>query len=290
MSKVTEVFQNKQQTFSFELFPPKTPEGYEKLLHTIDDLCKLKPDYISCTYGAGGGSRDRTLDIVKHVQNNNHVPSVHHLTCVYHSKDDMKTIVDAIQNAGIRNILALRGDPPKDQPDWQPGAHNFKYSSELVSFIRKNFNDHFSLAVAGFPEGHILCPDRQQDAKHLKQKIDAGADWIITQLFFNNQDYIDYVKRVRGLGVQKRILPGVLPITDYPALLPFCAICGATVTDEVHRIFKPIENDKEKTLKAGIDFAVRQCRELLAAGAPGIHFYCLNKVHPVDEILKSVRP
>jgi len=287
--KLTDVFKNTPRTFSFELFPPKTPEGYEKLLHTIDELCKLKPDYISCTYGAGGGSRDRTLDIVKHIQNTKHVTSVHHLTCVGHTKEEMKGIIDAIKASGVHNILALRGDPPKDQPNWQPGPDNFKFSSELVSFIRKNYGDHFGIAVAGFPEGHVLCPDRAQDAQHLKQKIEAGADAIITQLFFNNQDYFDYVKRLRNLGIQTRIIPGVLPITDYQALLKFCTLCGATVTKEVHQIFEPVQADKDKTLQAGIDFAIKQCQELLAGGAPGIHFYCLNKIHPVDTILQSIR-
>ena len=143
--------------------------------------------------------------------------------------------------------------------------------------------------MAGFPEGHVLCPDRDQDARYLKKKTDAGADFVITQLFFNNRDYFDYVGRLRKLGVTNRVIPGILPITNYPSLVKFCALCGATVTEEIHKIFNPIQNDHEKTLKAGIDFAVRQCRQLLDGGAPGLHFYCLNKTSPTDQILKAVR-
>ena len=289
MKKITDLFKTREKTFSFELFPPKTPEGFQKLLGTIEQLCALKPDFISCTYGAGGGNRDKTFDIVQHIQEKHQCISVAHLTCVLHTKEEIKNILTDIQNRGINNVLALRGDPPQDNPGWTPGAENFKYSSELCAFIRRNFGDHFGIGVAGFPEGHILCRDRERDAQYLKIKIDNGADFVITQLFFNNQDYFDYVKRLRTIGVQARVLPGILPITDYPGLLRFCNLCGATVTEEVKRIFEPIQNDKEKTLEAGITFAVRQCRELLTGGAPGLHFYTLNKLHPTDAILNEVR-
>jgi len=143
--------------------------------------------------------------------------------------------------------------------------------------------------VAGFPEGHILCPDRERDAEFLKLKIEAGADFVITQLFFDNKDYFEYIDRLRRSGVDVRVIPGILPITDYGALQRFCSLCGATVTDEVKKIFEPIQDDKEATVRAGVEFAIRQCKELLDGGAPGIHFYCLNKLHPTDEILKAVR-
>ena len=159
----------------------------------------------------------------------------------------------------------------------------------MVAFIHQHFQDHFSIGVAGFPEGHILCPDRDLDAKYLKNKIDHGADYVITQLFFEPQDYFDYVARLRKLGVTARIIPGILPITDYPALVRFCGMCGASIPKQVHDIFKPIAEDKEKTLSAGIDFCLKQSRTLLNGGAPGLHFYTLNKIHPVDKILKELR-
>jgi len=289
MQRIRDLFARQAKTYSFELFPPKTDKGYGNLLKTIAQLCELQPDYISCTYGAGGGNREKTFDIVQHIEEHHRVIGMAHLTCVLNTKDDVRTIVEDIKSRGTRNILALRGDPPQDQPDWQPTDDNFKYSSELVAFIREHFGDYFGVAVAGFPEGHILCPDRERDAEFLKLKIDAGADFVITQLFFDNRDYFSYIDRLRRIGVDVRVIPGILPITNYEALQRFCSVCGATVTDEVKRIFEPIQDDPDRTLKTGIDFAIRQCQELLDGGAPGIHFYCLNKVHPTDEILKAVR-
>ncbi|OGX37801.1 MAG: methylenetetrahydrofolate reductase [NAD(P)H] [Omnitrophica WOR_2 bacterium RIFCSPHIGHO2_02_FULL_52_10] len=288
MNKISELFRTKKRTFSFELFPPKTEQGYAGLLDTIAALAKLHPDFISCTYGAGGGNRGKTLDVVEHIQNKHRVTGLAHLTCVLHTKDEIRNILKEIKARGINNVLALRGDPPQDRPDWKPGAENFKYSSELCAFIREHFADYFTIGVAGFPEGHVLCPDREQDAKYLKIKIDNGADFVITQLFFNNQDYFDYVARLKRLGVSARVIPGILPITNYPSLLKFCDLCGATVTDEIKRLFAPIQDDKEAILQAGIQFAVKQCRELLNGGAPGLHFYCLNKLEPTATILRKL--
>lgn len=289
MEKINEIFNHKSKTFSFELFPPKTDKGFANLLVTIEQLAALKPDFISCTYGAGGGNRDKTLDVVEHIQKKHGIIGLAHLTCVLHTKEEIKNILKDIKSRGIKNILALRGDPPQDNPNWQPGKENFKYSSELCAFVREHFKDYFSIGVAGFPEGHTLCPDKKLDAQYLKTKIDKGADYVITQLFFDNKEYFDYVKRLKDLGVNARIIPGILPITNYQNLVKFCNVCGTTVTDEVKEIFEPIQDDKDTTFKAGIDFAVRQCRELLDAGAPGLHFYCLNKVSPTDKILAGVR-
>jgi methylenetetrahydrofolate reductase (NADPH) len=289
MKKLTDIFAAKARTFSFELFPPKTPEGYAKLLHTIELLCNLKPDFISCTYGAGGGSRDKTLEIVDHIQKKHNTIGVAHLTCVMHTKDEIKNIVEEMKRLKIKNILALRGDPPKEDPNWKPGPQNFQYSSELVEFIRTQFDGYWGIGVAGFPEGHVLCQDRDEDAGFLKKKVDAGADFIITQLFFDNKDYFDYVQRLRQLGVTKRIIPGVLPITDYKALVRFCSLCGASIPQKVHNLFHLIQDNPEKTLAAGTQFAIEQCKELLEHGAPGIHFYALNKIHPVDAILEEIR-
>ncbi len=289
MQQLTQIFNQQLKTISFELFPPKTPEGYNKLKETIATLVTLKPNFISCTYGAGGSSRGKTLDIVEHIQKAHGIPAVAHLTCVMHTKNEIKTILEDMKSRGITHVLALRGDPPRDNPDWQPGPDNFKYSSELVSFIRKHFGNYFTIGVAGFPEGHLLSPNRDTDAAMLKLKIEAGADFIITQLFFNNQDYVDYLTRIRKIGITTPVIPGILPITDYNALIRFCTLCGATITQEVHNIFKPIATDPVKTIDAGIDFCQKQSRELLRLGAPGLHFYTLNKVSPVDKILTNLR-
>ncbi len=289
MNKITEIFSQKTRTYSFELFPPRTEQGLVNLLKTIDDLARLRPDFISCTYGAGGGSRDKTLDIVDHLQSKKQITGLAHLTCVLHTKDEIKTILENTKSRGVKNILALRGDPPLDHPDWQPGEQNFKYSSDLCAFIRKNFGDYYSIGVAGFPEGHILCKDRDKDAQFLKIKTDNGADFVITQLFFDNKDYFSYVNRLRKLGVTARVIPGVLTITNYQSLVKFSQICGAAISPEVKSIFEPIQDNPEKTLEAGIQFAIRQCKDLLKGGAPGLHFYCLNKSHPTDVVLAEVR-
>lgn len=289
MTNLTETFNQKKLTFSFELFPPKTEQGYNNLLNTISELAKLKPDFISCTYGAGGGSREKTFDIVEHIQHKHNISGVAHLTCVLNTKEEIKKILNNIRQRNIQNVLALRGDPPKDNPHWQPGPDNFKYSSELCGFIREHFKGYFTIGVAGFPEGHILCKDRNEDAKFLKIKIDNGADFVITQLFFDNQDYFDYVQRLRHLKVQNRIIPGILPITDYQNLVKFCSLCGASIPKKVKEIFEPIQEDKELTITKGIEFALQQCQELIRQGAPGIHFYCLNKAYPTSEILKRIK-
>ncbi len=289
MKKLGELFKAQSKTFSFELFPPKTPEGYAKLQNTIAQLADLKPDFISVTYGAGGGNRDKTIEIVDLIQKKHNVIGVAHLTCIINTKDEIKNILTEIKSRDINNVLALRGDPPKDNPDWKPNKNNFHYSYELCRFIKQEFKEHFSIGVAGFPEGHILCPDKEQDAKYLKMKVDAGADYVITQLFFDNRDYFDYVARLKRLGVIKRIIPGIVPITDFSGIVNFCKGCGTSIPKKVQDIFSPIQEDKPATLKAGTAFAITQCKELLAGGAPGIHFYTLNKTHPVDVILSQVR-
>ena len=288
MQNLSEIFKKKPRTYSFELFPPKTEQGYQNILQTIAQLSELKPDFISCTYGAGGGSRDKTFDIVEHIQNKHHTVGVAHLTCVLHTKEEIRHILKDIQFRKIQNVLALRGDPPQSDPNWQPTNENFKYSSELCHFIREQFNEYFGIGVAGFPEGHVLCKDRDKDAAFLKIKMDNGADFVITQLFFDNKDYFEYVARLRKLGVKARIIPGILPITDYQGLLRFTNLCGATITPEVKEIFESIQEDKDAVVKAGTEFAIRQCRELLKGGAPGLHFYCLNKLSPTNIILKEV--
>ncbi len=198
-------------TISFELFPPKTPEGSTKLLGTIEQLVGLNPNFFSVTYGAGGGSRDKTLDIVAHIQDKHKIPAVAHLTCVLHTKDEIKNILQAMKDRGIHQVLALRGDAPKDNPNWQPGPDNFKYASELALFIREEFGHHFAIGVAGFPEGHVLAANREADADIMRTKVEAGADFIITQLFFNNNDYVDYVARLHQRGIDNVFALPVAP-------------------------------------------------------------------------------
>jgi methylenetetrahydrofolate reductase (NADPH) len=289
MKKLTDIFLTKKATFSFEIFPPRTEQGLVSLKQTLSELALVHPDFISVTYGAGGAGRDNTLGIVRLVQEKLGVVALHHFTCVVHSRHEIKDILDDLQDHNIRNILALRGDPPKDNPGWRPGPDNFRYASELVKFIRDNYEDFFSIGVAGFPEGHPLAPDRAFDADILKKKLEAGGEFVMTQLFFDNKDYFEYIGRFRGLELPPRVIPGILPITNYEGAVNFCRGCGASVPEKIHKIFGPIAHDKEKTLKAGTQLAIEQCRELLDRGAPGVHLYTLNKTEPVRTIMEALR-
>lgn len=288
MKKITDIFKDKQRTFSFEIFPPKTDKGMESLEAALADLVKLPFDFVSVTYGAGGSSREKTCGLVRMIQDKYALPTMHHFTCVLHSKAEIKAILDDLRRHDISSLLALRGDPPKENPDWMPGPENFKYSSELVAFIRQNYGDAFAIGVAGFPEGHVLAKDKDFDVQILKKKVEAGGEFVMTQLFFDNALYFDYVKRLRSQGVNARVIPGILPITNYEGAVNFCKGCGASVPQKIHDIFAPIADDKVKTFEAGMRFAIEQCRELLGNGAPGIHFYSLNKAEPVGTIVRHL--
>ncbi len=284
IQKITDIFKEKDKTFSFEFFPPKTPKGVENLYKTVEELNKLGPDFASVTYGAGGSTRGTTMDICIEIQKRFSLTVMHHLTCVGHSRQELKAILDQLKANNIKNILALRGDPPQGVEKWEPAPDGFEFCYQLNDFIRDNYKDFFSIGVAGFPEGHINCPDKETDTRYLKIKIEHGGRFVVTQLFFDNSIYSEYLERLKSAGITVRILPGILPITSYEGLLKFCNICGTTITEEVHDIFKPLSGNDEAMREAGIEFAVRQCRDLLDRGAPGLHFFTLNKVDPTREI------
>ncbi|HEX79444.1 MAG TPA: methylenetetrahydrofolate reductase [NAD(P)H] [Dehalococcoidia bacterium] len=286
--KISDILAEKEMTYSFEFFPPKTEKGVEKLFEVAGEYKELNPDWFTVTYGAGGSTRELTMELVDQFQKRFGVPTMHHFTCVGHSKDELANIIEEMKRRNICNILALRGDPPAGVENWEPAPNGLEYSYQLVELIREH-NGFFSVGVAGFPEGHIDCPDKETDTKHLKMKIDAGSDFVITQLFFDNKDYFDYVNRLKAASIGVKVLPGILPITDYKKLIRFCAGCGATIPKRVHDIFRPIDGDEEATYKAGIDFVIEQCNELLDGGAPGLHFYTLNKLDPVREVLGKIR-
>jgi methylenetetrahydrofolate reductase (NADPH) len=289
IKKITDVFSEKEKTFSFEFFPPKTSRGIENLYKNIEELNKLGPDFVSVTYGAGGSSRGTTMDICTEIQKRFDLTTMHHFTCVGHSQAELREVLARMKDNGIRNILALRGDPPKGVERWEPAPDGLEFCYQLNDLIRDVYGDFFSIGVAGFPEGHINCPDKETDTKYMKIKIEHGGEFVVTQLFFDNAVYSEYIERLGDEGVNIRVIPGILPVTSYEGLLKFCDICGTAVTEEVHDIFKPISSDEDATIKAGIEFAVRQCNDLLDRGAPGLHFFALNKVEPVREIWKSLK-
>lgn len=286
--KVSDILKEKEQTYSFELFPPKTERGMRKLFETANVLKDLKPDWFAVTYGAGGSTREFTTDIADELQKRFGVPAMHHLTCVGHNKEELRTIIGKLKEKNICNILALRGDLPEGLSYWKSPPGGLEYCYQLVDLIR-SYDDFFSVGVAGFPEGHIGCPDKETDSRYLKIKVDAGGEFVMTQLFFNNKDYFEYVERVRKIGVTAPIIPGILPVIDYQALLRMCTTCGATIPQRVHDIFRPLDGNAEATYEAGVEFAVKQCDELLEGGAPGLHFFTLNKVEPTREILNRIK-
>ncbi len=286
--KISDILKEKERTYSFEFFLPKTEEGKRGIFETASIFKDLKPDWFSVTYRPEATTRELTTDIVNEFQNRFGIPTMHHFTCVGHSKAELKAIIEKMKQKNICNILALLGDPPQGVEHWEPAPDGLEYCYQLIELIR-SYGDFFSIGVAGFPEGHIDCPDKETDSKYLKIKIDAGGEFVITQLFFDNKEYFEYVERVRKVGVTVRIIPGILPIANYQKLLRFCKSLGATIPQRVHDIFKPLDGNDEATYKAGVEFAVEQCGELLKGGAPGLHFYTLNKVNPTREILSRVK-
>jgi methylenetetrahydrofolate reductase (NADH) len=272
---------------SFEFFPTKTDEGERTLLQTtIPALRRLGPDFCSVTYGAGGGTRDKTLAIVDRIQREQNLTAMAHLTCVNATRDDTQAVLERTRELGIRNILALRGDPPGGG-EFAKTEGGFEYSYELVRFIRTV--DDFGIGVAGFPEGHIACREgKHVDWQRLKHKIDQGADFVITQLFFRNSDYFEFRDHLTRLGVRVPLVPGILPILSTAQIKRFVALCGAELPEALVAELERRGGDDEAVVKFGIDYATRQCEELLREGAPGLHFYTLNKSRSTTEVLGNL--
>jgi methylenetetrahydrofolate reductase (NADPH) len=278
-----------QPVISFEFFPPKTDEGDRNLLErTIPALLQTRPDYCSVTYGAGGSTRDKTLRIVESIQRTHGLTAVAHLTCVNATREDIGQLLGQIRALGVQNVLALRGDPPGGG-EFQVTPGGFEYSSQLVQFIRER--DNFCVGVAAFPEGHIACKEgKLVDWVHLKTKIDAGADFAITQLFFDNTDYYEFRDHMRGRhGVKIPLVPGIVPILSGSQIKRFTAMCGARIPAALAARLEELGDDDKAVTEFGIDYATKQCKELLRQGAPGIHFYTLNKAHSTVAILKNLR-
>ncbi|HTB86140.1 MAG TPA: methylenetetrahydrofolate reductase [NAD(P)H] [Candidatus Sulfotelmatobacter sp.] len=279
----------KKPAVSFEFFPPKTDEGDRALFEKhIPALLATHPDFCSVTYGAGGTTRDKTLAIVDRVQREHKLPALAHLTCVNHTRDEIHTLLEKIRALDCQNILALRGDPPGGG-EFQPTPGGFEFSSQLVRYIKEQGN--FSIGTAGFPEGHIANRNgKLDDWKHLKEKVDAGADYIITQLFFDNADFFEFRDHLVGkLGVKVPIIPGVIAILSAAQIQKFTQLCGAKIPSRLQARLNEVAKDDEAAGKFGIEYATQQCEELLRAGVPGLHFYTLNKAPSTVAVLKNLR-
>ena len=273
---------------SLEFFPPKTAEGDKALLEKhIPALRETQPDYCSVTYGAGGSTRDKTLTIVDRIQSEHQLPALAHLTCVNHTREQVGELLQKIQATGCKNILALRGDPPAGG-EFQPTPGGFEFSAELVKFIREQGG--FNIGVAGFPEGHIACKEgKLADWQHLKEKVEAGADFVITQLFFDNADYFTFRDHVAGkLGVKVPLVPGVIAIVSATQIKKFTQLCGSKIPPALAARLDEIGTDDAAAAEFGIEYATQQCQELLRAGAPGLHFYTLNKAASTVRVLKNL--
>ncbi|MEM6334103.1 MAG: methylenetetrahydrofolate reductase [NAD(P)H] [Planctomycetota bacterium] len=293
---INDIFAQHRPTFSFEFFPPKTPQSAEALYATIRDLEALKPSFVSVTYGAGGSTRELTHDLVLRIQRESNIPAVPHLTCVCHDQAELADILQRYADAGVANILALGGDPPRDKTDYDRSADAFRYAAGLVSMIRA-FNDAgqhpdpkgFGIGVAGFPEGHPATPNRLDEMDHLKAKVDAGADYIATQLFFENRDLYDFRDRCQLAGIDVPIVAGIMPITSGKGMRRMAELsAGSRFPAPLLRAIERCAGDEEAIARVGTHWATEQCRDLLDNDIAGIHFYTLNKSKTTREIYTNL--
>jgi methylenetetrahydrofolate reductase (NADPH) len=273
--------------FSFEFFPPKSDAGERVLGLALESLRQLEPDFVSVTYGAGGSSRTRTLELTKWIKQELGIEAMAHLSCVGSTREELRAILDDMSQAGIENVLALRGDPPRGESDWKPHPGGLSYSTELAALIQGDYN--VCIAGACFPEVHPEAPDLAHDLRFLKEKIAAGVSLLITQLFFDNDQYFRFVEEARGAGIEVPILPGVMPITDLRQIKTITGMCGATIPQALREALEWRSHDADAVLQLGVSYATLQCAELLARGAPGIHFYTLNRSHATRAILSALK-
>jgi methylenetetrahydrofolate reductase (NADPH) len=284
--RIDQILGTGRPTISFEFFPPKTDEGFAKLYQTIDDLHAIDPSFVTVTYGAGGSTRQKTMDLVVRIQTELKLRAMAHLTCVGHTRDEIGQILDDLWNGGIVNIMALRGDPPAGQMHFVATEGGFAYANELVEFIRGRHD--FCIGVAGYPEGHPQCLNVTRDMEHLKRKVNAGGDFITTQLFFDNEDFYRWRDRARAAGIRVPIIAGIMPIGNVNQIKRFVAMCGAKIPHPLLLKLEECEHDGESVYRCGVEYATQQCQDLLKNEADGLHFYTLNKSKATVEICKAL--
>lgn len=288
--KIRDILKTSRPTISFEFFPPKTDEAMVTLTETLSHLHELRPSFATCTYGAGGSTRARTLEVTLKIKEQFNLEAMAHFTCVGQRRDDINGVLENFAKHGIENVLALRGDRPVNQPEppesWFP---DFKNAVHLIRHLRERFGDTFSLGCAGYPEKHPEAPDFDTDLRYLKDKVDAGADFIITQLYFDNAHFFRFVERARATGIRVPIIAGIMPVTNVAQIKKFTSMCGAVLPDEMLHDLDDIADDPDAVLQYGIAWSTRQCRELLTAGVDGLHFYTLNKSKATLQIVKNLR-
>lgn len=278
--------ESEEPPFSFEFFPPKTEEGEANLFAAIEQLVPLDPAYVSVTYGAGGSTRDKTIEIVSRIRDEYGIEAMAHFTCVEATVEDLRSTLDELEGLGVENVLALRGDPPGGG-EWVQAEGGLAYASELVGLIDSDYP--FAIGAAAHPEVHIHATSAEDDLRHLKEKVDAGTDFLHTQMFFDNAAYFDFVARAREIGIDVPIIPGILPITNIAQLERITSLCGATIPEGLQAELDARAGDPDAVAQFGVAYATLQCAELLAGGAPGIHFYTLNLSPATRAIVSALR-
>jgi methylenetetrahydrofolate reductase (NADPH) len=276
-----------EPVFSFEFFPPKTDAGERVLGGALESLRQLHPAFASVTYGAGGSDRARTLELTKWIKQEIGIEAMAHLTCVGSSRDDLRTILRGMREAGVENVLALRGDAPNGETEWRPHPGGLSYSTELAALISEEFDA--CIGGACFPEGHPEAPNLAHDVRFLKEKVDNGVSFLVTNLFLDNARYFQFVEEARAAGIEVPILPGIMPITNLKQIKTMTEMCGATIPPALREALEFRAHDADAVLQLGVSYATLQCAELLAAGAPGIHFYTLNRSHATRAILSALQ-
>ena len=285
--RISDILRTDRRAVSFEFFPPKDDAGFTSLFETIEALKGLDPSYVSVTYGAGGSTRRKTVELVKRIKHEIGIESMAHLTCVGANRDEIGGVLDDLAAAGLENVLPLRGDPPKGESDFVPTPGGFRYANELVAFIRERHS--FCLGGACYPEKHPEAPSAEADLDNLKRKVDAGVDFLITQLFFDNDDYLRFRERAVAAGVRVPILAGIMPILNVKQIKRFTRMCGASLPNALRQKIEAVEDDAEAVRQVGIYHATRQCEDLLRDGTPGIHFYTLNRSTATRAIYQSIK-
>ena len=285
--RITELLDHRRPVFSFEFFPPKTDDGQRTLESTLEILKDDAPDYVSMTYGAGGSTRNATVDLTRWIKHDLGIEAMAHLSCVGEPETRLVEILDQIEEAGVENVLALRGDPPRGESEWQPHPGGLSYSVDLIRLIRER--SELCVGAACFPEIHPDAPDRVSDLGYALAKQEAGAGFLITQLFFDNELYFGFVEEARAAGISVPIVPGIMPITNLGQIKRFTEMCGASIPQELERQLSGRADDPEAVAELGVAYATLQCSDLLARGAPGIHFYTLNRSTATRAILAALR-
>jgi len=280
------IYNSKNPVISYEIFPPKTINDTESLFQELKQLSEFNPAFISVTYGAGGSTREKTLELVLRIRDELNICPIPHFTCVNTTKTEILAYLKEIQNADIKNILALRGDPPGKEGKFVKIPDGFGYASELIEFIRSNTD--LGILAAGYPEGHHECKSLEQDIINLKKKVDAGANVIITQLFYDNAAFLNFLEKINKAGIKVPVIPGILPMTSLAQIQKIASLCSAKIPDNLMQKLINYQDDSEAVKKIGIDYAIEQCRELIENNISGLHFYTLNKSFAVKSVLQEL--